>query len=136
MRKLHEIANDLRDLLKDDFRTVRISSVQTSEQMLQELKSIHPDKLPGVIIIFESWQMVEENTLRDVSACIVLADSFRSGSDERALSVLERSEKLFEIFPPDGRIVNGAFYLPVDCQAASVDKQFACLALRLNIRER
>ena len=88
MRKLHEIAGDLRDLLKDEFRTVRISSVQTSEQMLQELKSINPDRLPGVIITFESWQMVEENTLRDVSASIVLADSFRSGSDERALSVL------------------------------------------------
>ena len=136
MRKLHEIAGDLRALLKDDFRTVRISSVQTSEQMLQELKSINPDKMPAAIILFEDWRMVEENTLRDVSACIVLADSFRSGSDERALSVLEQSEKLFAIFPPDGRIINNAFYLPVDCQAASVDKQFACMALRLLVRER
>ena len=135
MRKLHEIAQDLREELKTVYRTVRISSVQTSDQLLAELKSINPDNLPAAIVVFESWTMTEENTIRDVNLGIVVADSFRSGSDEKALSVLERSERLFELFPPDGRIINGAFYLPVDCQAAGVDKQYACLALSLTARE-
>ena len=57
MRKLHEIAQDLREDLKTVFRTVRISSVQTSDQLLAELKSINPDNLPAAIVVFESWTM-------------------------------------------------------------------------------
>ena len=54
MRKLNEIATDLRGVLTEYFRTVRISAVQTSDQLLKEIKAINPDKLPGVIIVFDN----------------------------------------------------------------------------------
>lgn len=41
MRNIDLIVQDLRDLLKTRFRSVRLSSLQTAEQFLQELEAIH-----------------------------------------------------------------------------------------------
>ena len=48
MRKLNEIATDLRGVLVEYFRTVRISAVQTSDQLLKEIKAINRFKATTV----------------------------------------------------------------------------------------
>ena len=131
MRRLDEIAADLKTALEREFHTVRITTVQTSEQFLSEIRAISPEKLPGVIIVYEQSLFTEENTVRESTVSLVLIDRFVAGSDEKALSVFKSSEKLLELFPPLGTVINGVFYLPAGCAAASVDKNYACLALSL-----
>ena len=135
MRKLNEIATDLRGVLTEYFRTVRISAVQTSDQLLKEIKAINPEKLPGVIIVFDNLNfegMAMTNTGR---VTLVLIDQFRSGSDERALSLFQAGSSLMTLFPADGKEINGVWYYPLDCVAASPDSQFAALAVGLEIKQ-
>ena len=135
MRKLNEIATDLRGVLTEYFRTVRISAVQTSEQLLKEIKAINPEKLPGVIIVFDNLNfegMAMTNTGR---VTLVLIDQFRSGSDERALSLLQAVSSLMTLFPADGKEINGVYYYPLDCVAASPDSQYAALAVGLEVKQ-
>ena len=135
MRKLNEIATDLRGVLTEYFRTVRISAVQTSDQLLKEIKAINPDKLPGVIIVFDGLQyegMAMTNTGR---VTLVLIDQFRSGSDERALSLFQAGSALITLFPADGKEINGVYYYPQDCVSASPDPQFAAIAIGLEIKQ-
>ncbi|MBQ6598924.1 MAG: hypothetical protein IJH79_15350 [Lentisphaeria bacterium] len=135
MRKLNEIATDLRGVLTEYFRTVRISAVQTSEQLLKEIKAINPEKLPGVIIIFDNLNfegMAMTNTGR---VTLVLIDQFRSGSDERALSLFQAGSSLMTLFPADGKEINGVYYYPLDCVAASPDSQYAALAIGLEVKQ-
>ena len=135
MRKLNEIATDLRGVLTEYFRTVRISAVQTSDQLLKEIKAINPEKLPGVIIVFDNLNfegMAMTNTGR---VTLVLIDQFRSGSDERALSLFQAGSSLMTLFPADGKEINGVWYYPLDCVAASPDPQFAALAVGLEIKQ-
>ena len=47
MRKLNEIAADLRDLLGTKFQTVRISAMQNSGQLIQEIKAVNPENFPA-----------------------------------------------------------------------------------------
>ena len=135
MRKLNEIATDLRGVLAEYFRTVRISAVQTSDQLLKEIKAINPEKLPGVIIVFDSLNfegMAMTNTGR---VTLVLIDQFRSGSDERALSLFQAGSSLMTLFPADGKEINGVYYYPLDCVAASPDPQYAALAIGLEVKQ-
>jgi len=135
MRKLNEIATDLRGVLVEYFRTVRISAVQTSDQLLKEIKAINPEKLPGVIIVFDSLNfegMAMTNTGR---VTLVLIDQFRSGSDERALSLFQAGSSLMTLFPADGKEINGVYYYPLDCVAASPDSQYAALAVGLEVKQ-
>ena len=55
MTTLPAIASALKSELEDHFATVRISAVLTREQFLRELKAVNPDKLPGVIIVFDDF---------------------------------------------------------------------------------
>ncbi len=135
MRGLDEIAADLKTVLEEHFQTVRITTVQTGEQFLREIRAISPEKLPGVIIVCEQSLFTNENTIRESAVSLVLIDRFVAGSDEKALSVFRASEKLLELFPPDGRTINEVFYLPTDCAAASTDKDYACLALALTAKQ-
>ena len=135
MRKLNEIATDLRGVLTEYFRTVRISSGKTSDQLLKEIKAINPEKLPGVIIIFDNLNfegMAMTNTGR---VTLVLIDQFRSGSDERALSLFQAGSSLMTLFPADGKEINGVYYYPLDCVAASPDSQYAALAVGLEVKQ-
>ena len=135
MRKLNEIATDLRGVLTEYFRTVRISAVQTSDQLLKEIKAINPEKLPGVIIVFDNLNfegMAMTNTGR---VTLVLIDQFRSGSDERALSLFQAGSSLMTLFPADGKEINGVYYYPLDCVAASPDSQYAALAIGLEVKQ-
>ena len=135
MRKLNEIAADLRDLLGTKFQTVRISAMQNSGQLIQEIKAINPEKLPGVIIVFDSLNfegMAMTNTGR---VTLVLIDQFRSGSDERALSLFQAGSSLMTLFPADGKEINGVWYYPLDCVSATPDSQYAALAIGLEVKQ-
>ena len=135
MRKLNEICMDLKELLAEHFATVRVTSAQVSEQFLLELKVINPAKLPAVVIVFEQSSFSSENTIRELRLSLVLINAFIAGNEERTLSVFEAYEKLLGIFTPDGLTHNDVFYLPAECYAASADKNFACLALTLIVKQ-
>ena len=135
MRKLNEIATDLQGVLTEYFRTVRISAVQTSDQLLKEIKAINPEKLPGVIIVFDNLNfegMAMTNTGR---VTLVLIDQFRSGSDERALSLFQAGSSLMTLFPADGKEINSVWYYPLDCVSATPDSQYAALAIGLEVKQ-
>ena len=135
MRKLNEIAGDLRDLIGTKFQTVRISALQTSDQLLKEIKAINPEKLPGVIIAFDSLKFEGMNMTNTGRVTLVLIDQFRSGSDERALSLFQAGSSLMTLFPADGKEINGVYYYPLDCVAASPDSQYAALAVGLEVKQ-
>lgn len=127
--KLHEIAAALRTELSEHFRTVRLSSMQTQEQFLRELKSINPEKLPGVVIVFDGLTMISENGSQEMRFTLVAVDRFTAGSDERALSVFATGARLLDLFPADGKTIGDMFCHPEDCLAASPDGGFAMLAV-------
>ena len=135
MRKLNEIATDLQGVLTEYFRSVRISAVQTSDQLLKEIKAINPEKLPGVIIVFDGLQYEGMAMTVTEQATLILVDQFRAGSDQRAMSVLEAVSGLMALFPPDGKEINGVYYYPQDCVSASPDPQFAAIAIGLEIKQ-
>lgn len=135
MRPLNLIAADIKTRLQTAFADVRISSVQTGEQMLQELSALNVQKLPAVLIVFENYTFYNENTLRENRISLVLIDRFRAASDDRALGALSAVESLLALFPPNGLTLNNVFYIPADCQTETPDRQFACFALRLTVRQ-
>ncbi len=129
MRKLDEIAGDLRAELIEHFQTVRVSSVQTAEQFGKELVTINPDNLPGVVIIFDGLVHNFENTIAEVNFTLVMVDRFSANNEERTLSVFRSGATLLELFPAEGRRINGVFVCPVDLVTASQSEQYAALAL-------
>lgn len=135
MRKLHEIAGDLRDLLLTKFQTVRISALQNSDQLLTEIQAVNPEKLPGVIIGFHNLKFDGSSVTNTLQLKLILVDQFHAGSDERALSVFQAASGLLELFPADGREINGGWYYPADCIAASPDAQYAALEIGLEIKQ-
>lgn len=135
MAKLHEIAEALRAELAGHFQTVRVSSVQTPEQFTKELKALNPEKLPGVVIVFDSLAFNAEAAVEECHLTLVVVDKFTAGSDERALSVFRAGADLLEIFPPDGRMLGGVYVHPTDCVAASPDAQYAALALGITCKQ-
>lgn len=135
MRKLNDIAADLRDLLASKFQTVRISAMQNSDQLIKEIRAINPEKLPGVIVAFEGLEFDGMAMTNTSSLTLVLVDQFRAAADQRALSVFQAAGSLLALFPADGREINGVWYYPADCVAASPDPQFAALAVGLEIKQ-
>ncbi len=135
MRKLNEIAGDLRTLLGDHFRTVRISALQTSDQLLKEIKAINPEKLPGVIVVFDSLNFDGMSMTNTAHLTLVLVDQFRAGSDERAMSVFKAASELAALFPPEGMEVNGTYYYPADCVASGTDSDYAVIAVGIEIKQ-
>lgn len=136
MRKLDEIAEGIRDLLTEDFRTIRISALQTSDQLLKEIRAINPDKLPGVIIVFDRREFASPESIDTAYLTLVLVDQFRAASDERAVSLFREAEKLIERFPPEGmRMGNNVWINPMDVAAASVDPAYAVLAVGIRCRQ-
>lgn len=135
MRKLNEIAGDLRTLLGDHFRTVRISALQTSDQLLKEIRAINPGKLPGVIIVFDSLNFDGMSMTNTAHLTLVLVDQFRAGSDERAMSVFKAASELAAMFPPEGMEVNGTYYYPADCVASGTDSDYAVIAVGIEIKQ-
>ena len=135
MRKLNEIAADLQGVLTEYFRSVRISAGKTPEQLLKEIKAINPEKLPGVVIAFDSLKFDGMNMTNTGRMTLVLIDQFRSGSDERALSLFQAGSSLMTLFPADGKEINGVWYYPRDCVSVTPDPQFAALAIGLDVKQ-
>ena len=135
MRKLNEIASDLRTLLAPEFQTVRISSLQSGDQLLREIKAINPEKLPGVIIVFDSLNFEGMAMTNTAHLTLVLVDQFRAGSDERAMSVFKAASDLAALFPPDGKEINGTYFYPADCVASGIDSDHAVIAVGIEIKQ-
>ena len=135
MRKLNEIATDLRNLLTDKFSTIRISALQTSDQLLKEIQAINPEKLPGVIIVFDGLKFEGEAFTNTAEFTLVLVDRFKAGGEDRALSIQQSASELMQLFPADGREINGVWYYPDDCVAADPDSQVTALAVGLTVKQ-
>ena len=129
MRKLNDIAADLRAVLGGAFRTVRLTAMQTADQFAQELRSINPEKLPGVIVAYDGGAFRNENTVAESRFTLIVVDRFKADSDDRVLSLFQAAETLLTLFPLEGITRQGVFYLPEDCAAATPDRQYACLAI-------
>lgn len=129
MISLDKIATDIAAELQEVFSTVRICAVQTPEQFLAEIRAINPEKLPAVLIVFDNLLFTAESTIREDHLTLVVLDEFRSASDERALELFKLPGKIMEIFPPDGRDLNGAWIAPEDCSAAGTVVDYAVLAI-------
>lgn len=135
MRKLQEMFADLKAVLEEHFQTVRITAVQSYEQLLAELEAIHPDRLPGVLIVYKSSQFTEQNRVRESTAPLVLIDRFTAGSDEKALSAFQASEALLELFPATGLRLQGVTYFPAAVEVVVVDENHVCFALSLTAKQ-
>ena len=133
--KLQELAGELRTQLLEFFQTVRITAIQNADQFLAELAAINPDKLPGVLIVYESTMFSATNTIRDERLTLVLIDRFRANSDDRALQLFSALEQLLELFPPEGRMIEEVFVRPEDVQASSPSADFAAVALGLLVSQ-
>ncbi|MBP5532152.1 MAG: hypothetical protein J6Y54_09030 [Lentisphaeria bacterium] len=126
---VHEIADALAAELRKKFATVRISAVQAPEQFLTELKAINPDKLPGVIIVFDGSSANSADAVDEFRFTLVAVDRFRSSSDARALGVLKAAAELMTLFPSEGRYLGAVFMHSTDCSAATPDPEYSALAL-------
>ena len=135
MRKLNEIVTDLKNLLTPDFQTVRISALQTSDQLLKEIQTINPDKLPGVIIVFDSLEFDGAAFTNTAQFTLILIDRFKAGSDDRALSVQNAAGTLMRLFPAEGREINCVWYYPDDCVTASPDPQTTAVAVGISAKQ-
>lgn len=129
MSRLDEIAEALRIDLDEVYPTVRVTAVQTPEQFIQEIRAINPDRLPGVVIVFDSFNSAAKEGSEEYRFTLVLIDRFVAGSGERARSVFKAGADLIDRFPRLGRKIGGAFIVPTDIIAASPDPNYAALAL-------
>jgi len=99
------------------------------------LKAINPDKLPGVLIVFDNFAFTATSTVREIRVTLVLLDRFLAKSDDKALSLFQAAETLLSLFPPEGRDLDGVFVRPEDCFAASPQADYAAMALGLIISQ-
>ena len=113
----------------------RIPVLPAPGQLLKEVKAINPEKLPGVIIVFDSLKVEGMNMTNTGRVTLVLIDQFRSGSDERALSLFQAGSSLMTLFPADGKEINGVYYYPLDCVSATPDPQYAALTIGLEVKQ-
>lgn len=125
----------LQELLQEHFRTVRLSMVQNAEQFAQELKALNADKLPGVIIVFDTNIFHPFEGIEETQLTLVLVNSFVAGSSEKAFSLLKETEKLLALFPADGRNIANYHCYPADCVTATPDSRFAALALGITCKK-
>ena len=135
MRKLNEIVTDLKNLLTPDFQTVRISALQNSDQLLKEIQAINPDRLPAVIIVFDGLEYDGDAFTNTAQFTLILIDQFKAGSDDRALSVQNAAGTLMQLFPADGREINGVWYYPDDCVTASPDSHVTAVAIGISAKQ-
>lgn len=135
MQTVKDCAAELAALLGEKFRTVRISALANPEQFLNEIRTINPANLPGVIIVYDGGTFSNENTLRTERMTLVVLDRFRGGSDDRALELLAHVDAVLELIPPDGVELNGVHITPEDCNSCSNVADFAALAIGIVCRQ-
>ena len=135
MNNIKQIISDLAEYIGKDFATVRVTAIQNQEQFLREIKAINPDKLPGVIIVFDNLVYQSSDAVKEMSLTLVLVDRFQASSSSKAMSLYAAIDKLLELFPDDGLVLGETFIIPTDCAAASPDVQFAALALGITCKQ-
>lgn len=135
MNNIKQIISDLAEYIGEDFATVRVTAIQNQEQFLREIKAINPDKLPGVIIVFDNLIYQSQDATKEMSLTLVLVDKFQASSSNKAMSLYAAADKLLELFPDDGLVLGETFIIPTDCAAASPDAQFAALALGITCKQ-
>lgn len=135
MQTLYQIVTDLKAYLEPHFPTVRITNIQTVEQFLQEAGGINPDKLPAALIVFDGFTGMGDFGIHEYRLTIVYLDRFRSGADERVLSLFSGGAKILELISPDGTDLNGVYLVPTDCQSAAPAEQFAALAFGIAAKQ-
>lgn len=135
MRKLHEIAADLKNRLGDTFPTFRFSTAENSPQLLNEIRAVSDAKLPAVIAVIGSGEIIDSARHQVLKITLVMIDRFVAGSDERALSAWEGLQTLMDLFPADVSEINGVRYIPQQFYAASGDPKYACFAFELEAHQ-
>lgn len=125
----------LKGELSPKFPTVRISTLQNQEQLLTEIKAINPEKLPGVIIVFDDLILNSNEGICEHHLTLVAVARFTAASDEKALNALECIDRLLEIFPAHGRSLAGMYVHPTDCTAAAPAAAYAAFALGLTCKK-
>ncbi|MBQ4106208.1 MAG: hypothetical protein IJC73_01340 [Lentisphaeria bacterium] len=135
MQSIEQLADDLRTLLAATWPTVRLSAAGSDCQFQQELRQLHRDQLPGIIIAFNRTAFSGENTLRECGLSVVLIDRFRAGSESRARALLQAAETFFTIFPPTGRMIGDGFCLPGECRTIATGGELFRLVLDLTITQ-
>ena len=131
MRTLQNIAQDVADRCRTRFQTVRLSSVQSSPQLLNELRAMNDSLLPAVVVIMDSGQLTEFCRRQEVKITLVLVDRFVAGSDERTLSGLTQLQRLMDLFPAVATPMNNVQYCPASFYVATADPKYICWAFEL-----
>ncbi len=134
--KLQEVVSVIADGLRPSFRTVRVSSMQNSAHFLAELKAVNPDKLPGVLVVFDDIDFNGETVCAETRLSLILIDRFHADSEDRANKLFAAADNLMACFPLLGRKFGEAFVTPEDVQSASIDPLFSAIVLGIRIQQR
>lgn len=136
--QLYEIAERMKEILAEHFRTVVVSTAQTTDQLLAVIRPVNLEKLPGVVILFESAAFNNENLVRNESLDLVLVDRFYADSEKRSVSLLKNYDGLLEIFPQKGINIGSesgpVWCYPVSTAATPVDNEYFCISLSLTVQ--
>ena len=132
---MEELFTSLEELLKEHFESVRLTMVQNVEQFAQEVKAVNVNKLPAVLVIFDTHLFQSFEGIEETQLTVVLIDSFASGSREKVLSMLEKMGVLLSLFPADGRKIASYHCYPTDVVTATPDPRFAALALGISCKK-
>ena len=132
---MNDFIGALQNILEEHFETVRVSAVQNQDQLLQEIRAINPEKLPGVIIIFDDMLLNSSEGIQEFRFTLVAVAKFTAASSEKAIRAFSCVENLLELFPADGRIIDEMFVIPTDCQSASPAANYAAFALGITAKK-
>ena len=132
---MKEFAQNLKTELEKHFDTVRITAIQTQDQLLQEIRAINPEKLPGVIIVFDDMLLDSSTGIQEQHFTLVAVAKFVAASSEKALAAFSCVDKLLELFPADGKKFDKMFVVPTDCVAASPAANYAAFALGITAKK-
>ena len=135
MISLERIATDIAAELQEIFSSVRICAVQNPEQFLTEIRAINPEKLPGVIIVFDDMLLDSSTGIQEQHFTLVAVAKFVAASSEKALAAFSCVDKLLELFPADGKKFDKMFVVPTDCVAASPAANYAAFALGITAKK-
>lgn len=132
---LAQVMDTFRQELSSHYQSVRITTVQTPEQMLREIKAINPDRLPGVILVLDLVQHLSPAGITEIQVSAVLVDRFTADSDARAIGVMRAADTLLTLYPPGGRhFGEDAWVHTTDAVAATPDPQYAAIAVGLTVK--
>lgn len=132
---MKQFAQSLQNDLNKYFSVVRITCIQTQEQLLNEIRAINPDKLPAVIIVFDDMLLNSQEGIKEYHFTLVVVSRFVAASSEKALTAFSCVDTLLELFPADGRMIDETFVHPTDCVAASPAENYAAFALGITAKK-